>query len=1044
MLTSALATDVPAPAESPSTSAYTSTRARRVRGGTAAAAALTAAAGAGGKMVEPTPPQPILRAPSKRRVLRVASAEQELLLLPSFQSPPASCAPSLPATPAGKEGAMADMVVSGSSSEEGNAASSLLAPPLPPLLAGPSRLPPPSPSSATSSPRKRASERSSQSVRPRGPPPGVAFTTALAPMASLPPQPENTMQKSAAALAADDAARAAAVAWAEAHARARRAAALVAAAVPVPVGCSSLKTVASAPCEIGGSGRRGGGLASFASSLVARGGGSLNGVGKAPRVAKRVGVSAAKQQRAAAAVAAAAQASLYYGYGELSASQHDVLLRSKINGGGESGRGLLAAGCSTDGGARGGSSHHLHLHQRPRHHEHVLVGARVAVHSPRDGAFFRATVRDVSSAAGAATGRGLPPGAALLVYDDGKAEVAHLGSRRFRLLTPRASAGCGAGLLAAASAVGAEGLRLDADCAPPPAGAGLPAGPESARRGAALLLRSPAAAACGGTEGVVIDSSSAPLEFGNYLSSSSPPALDNSANSAWCRADVVGVDRAARHVRVLYADGEDEWIDLAAEAASGAARVAPLGSFWPPLALGLAPGRCRPEGAAAVGWRVALYCFREASFFAADVESFDCQTGLHRLAYVDGSGIVEDARLDAEAVKWVSPPNASMAVTVATPFARAANNITNLGSSSPCPPPHPRSPAPNASALASPPSPDACRAGSSSFSADGNGNENDAATATTNGRGSNTNLVGYGSMGSVSCDAAAAAVAALTASRTDAVAVAAAAAAAAAANGSWDPMDAEEDPWAGGDGNEASAPVAAAAAAEAAWWKGDASAAAGVARLTLGISNVAAAGNACLLPSAEKNDEDGDSKDSAVSCDNAGAGRGGSTSPLTPTNAAAAAAAAAASVAATAAVASPLSVPASRIAPDFGTGGHDGSSSEDGSVHGSVAPLASLLPNSHAFSGSGNNGGGGCGGGSGDSKDSDSAAAAFRNFYGGACGALVSCGGTSTAAVAALAYDTFLGGDFCGDGNGAAGGAGGDLDLPTTLNWLFPKERKKN
>ena len=76
---------------SPPRSAYTATRARRVRGGTAAADALTAASG--GKMAEqqqqqqqqqqllqPTQPQPILRAPSKRRVHRVASAEQMLLL----------------------------------------------------------------------------------------------------------------------------------------------------------------------------------------------------------------------------------------------------------------------------------------------------------------------------------------------------------------------------------------------------------------------------------------------------------------------------------------------------------------------------------------------------------------------------------------------------------------------------------------------------------------------------------------------------------------------------------------------------------------------------------------------------------------------------------------------------------------------------------------------------------------------------------------------------------------------------------------------------
>lgn len=954
------------PSPPPLRSAYTATRARRVRGGNAAADALAAA---GGKLadkqqsLQPTQPQLILqqRAPSKRRVHRVASAEQLLPLLSPV---------SLPATPAGKECAMAEMLASGGSSVEdgsGNAnsisSSSLLLAPV--AVAAPhSGLPPPSPSTATSSPspRKRgASERSSQSApRPRGPPPGVAFTSAFAPMASLPPLPGAT-PKSAAALAADAAARAAAAAWAEAHAKARRAAALVAAAVPVPVG-GSLRSAATAPCEIGGSGRRGG-SGSFGASLV---GGSLNGIGKAPRVTKRVGVSAAKQQRAAAVAAAAAAArvaaaeaaaaaaqnsSLYFGYGELSASQHDVLLRN--------------ADANNDFAA-GSSSHNL---QRPRHHEHVLVGARVAVHSPRDGAFFRATVRDVGSAAGAATGRGLPPGAALLVYDDGKAEVAHLGSRRFRLLAPRASsAGCGAGLLAAASAAGAEGLRLDADCAPAPLGAGPPAGPESARRGAALLLRSPAAAAA-----AACDDDVDVLELGgSYLSSSLSAVAGAGANtisSAWCRADVVGVDRAARRVRVLYSDGEDEWIDLAAESARGAAHVAPLGALWPPLAPGLAPGALRPEGAAAVGWRVALYCSREGSFFAADVRGFDARTGLHRLAYSDGSGLVEDARLDAETVKWVSPPTP-------TPPSPSTNRglipPVNVDLCSPAA--HPCSPVvPNTAALSSPPSPDACRAGSSSFS----GNKHDGEA--NNASGSDTNLVAYGSMGSVSCDAAA--VAALAASQREAVAAATAAAAVVAAHGvgSWDPMDAEEDPWAERDDGEAPAAVVAlplplchngngASAPVSAWWKGDASAAAGVARLTLGTGvTAAAAGNACLLPSAVE--EGGDSRDSAVSCDGAG-NRDGSSSPPPPTNALA--------DDFTAAVAPPSSCPSPK---------------EDCSVHGSGSAAAPLA----------------------------AAAVAVNHqdgFHDGACGALVGCGGTATAA---LAFDTFL--------------VGGDLLDASALGW---------
>jgi len=241
---------------------------------------------------------------------------------------------------------------------------------------------------------------------------------------------------------------------------------------------------------------------------------------------------------------------------------------------------------------------------------HPLAGARLAVFSPGDGAFFRATVREV--------GGRLPPGSALLEYEDGKEELADLGIRRFRLLTPRASsAGCGAGLLAAALALGAEGVRVEPDApSPPPATCGPPAGPESARRGAALLLRSPGSA-------------------------------------SWLRADVVGVAPAARRVRVLYEDGEDEWVDLAAEAARGDARAALAA---PPLAAGLPPGLRPPSGPAAVGWRVALYWDAEAAFFGATVVSYDFAARAHTLSYDDGA--VERVCLHGDVVKWLAPPPA--------------------------------------------------------------------------------------------------------------------------------------------------------------------------------------------------------------------------------------------------------------------------------------------------------------------------------------------------------------------------------------------------
>jgi hypothetical protein len=69
-------------------------------------------------------------------------------------------------------------------------------------------------------------------------------------------------------------------------------------------------SAATAPCEIGGSWRRGGSgsFGSSSGSLSPVVGGSLKGIGKAPRVTKRVGASAAKQQRAAAVAGAAAAA----------------------------------------------------------------------------------------------------------------------------------------------------------------------------------------------------------------------------------------------------------------------------------------------------------------------------------------------------------------------------------------------------------------------------------------------------------------------------------------------------------------------------------------------------------------------------------------------------------------------------------------------------------------------------------------------------------------------------------------------------------------
>ena len=275
---------------------------------------------------------------------------------------------------------------------------------------------------------------------------------------------------------------------------------------------------------------------------------------------------------------------------------------------------------------------------------------------------------------------------AKVAFDGGAAEWLPLGRDRLVWLAPRARSAGGADpdLAAAMAALGAapaaDGRAGGAGGAPPtplkvtapppsraPPAAGVSA--PSYKPGDRLALWFDAAGAfCGGTVIDVDDGS------GNAAARARLPSAASSTAGR----------RSSRRIRVLYDDGEDEWVAPSDE------HLAP--SPPPPVAgLGATRGAAgphaacaprvpsRPSGAAAVGWRVAVYGRlprggggvppaapppavapppppTDRGFRHGAVVVYDAASATHRVAYDDGRS--DDVDLAAAAIKWVLPPGA--------------------------------------------------------------------------------------------------------------------------------------------------------------------------------------------------------------------------------------------------------------------------------------------------------------------------------------------------------------------------------------------------
>lgn len=106
--------------------------------------------------------------------------------------------------------------------------------------------------------------------------------------------------------------------------------------------------------------------------------------------------------------------------------------------------------------------------------------------------------------------------------------------------------------------------------------------------------------------------------------------------------------KSGKH-HILYEDGEDEWLDLQADALEWSPRAAGQA-----LHVGLPPGTELPAAEAAVGWQLGVYWKEDGLFYRAQCVAFERGTGAHLLLYDDGER--ESLRLRSETVKWLHPP----------------------------------------------------------------------------------------------------------------------------------------------------------------------------------------------------------------------------------------------------------------------------------------------------------------------------------------------------------------------------------------------------
>ncbi|KAK9916747.1 hypothetical protein WJX75_006528 [Coccomyxa subellipsoidea] len=320
-------------------------------------------------------------------------------------------------------------------------------------------------------------------------------------------------------------------------------------------------------------------------------------------------------------------------------------LQQQQRGGGRGrgrGRGGRGRGRGRGGRGRGGGAPTTPRDGQPdiTHALEAVVGCRVGVWWAEDEAFYKGEVLAFDCYHKRNK----------ILYDDGEEEWVALQRELFSWLTPRAlAAGASPELAAAMRLLGAR----NAGAAPPTANASSPSAGEISPQ---MPVQALAAAPVQATAAAVAESSAPAVAV------ASAPGPQGLAAVGWRvslpfagdgtvhRGEILAFKAESGQHQVFYEDGEDEWVDLAAQH---------VASWQEPVrgvvtAPGLPEGTALPKGRAAIGWRIGVYWRDDALFYPAEITGFDTGTGRHQVLYDDGEE--EMVSLTTEKVKWLLPP----------------------------------------------------------------------------------------------------------------------------------------------------------------------------------------------------------------------------------------------------------------------------------------------------------------------------------------------------------------------------------------------------
>lgn len=231
-----------------------------------------------------------------------------------------------------------------------------------------------------------------------------------------------------------------------------------------------------------------------------------------------------------------------------------------------------------------------------------------------------------------------------VLYDDGEEEWVALPKETFRCLLPRAaSAENTASMKSAMTILGA--LLCNAE--------GV-SGRENDGKKNEESVKDPQPTNAAGT-GVVVEKAPSISEEAEGWHIRIRALMDGKMYGA----EVLRFNANTNKHHLLYEDGEDEWVNLKEEeiewvglVPEGRPNVCP-GVVQDVLGTYQVPGR-KPEGKAAVGWRVGVFWPGDGAFFTGEVTGYDESSGKHEVAYDDGERGTMTLGLDK--VKWILPP----------------------------------------------------------------------------------------------------------------------------------------------------------------------------------------------------------------------------------------------------------------------------------------------------------------------------------------------------------------------------------------------------